>query len=403
MLALGRAFLKLNLMALPKVTIKYLNGLLGVTPESQDGLLAMVLLGASAVSTTFELGKPYKVYGMASLDDLGVTETNNPRLVELVSEFYSEATEGTPLYIIGQSGTMTAFCNKDSGNLVSLVESLKGEVRGVVVASTADDEASSGMSADVQSAIPVANAAAEHCAEVLYAPVFVILEGRAYGKAADLPDMTKQAYSRVAVVVGDTKANSKDSAVGLLAGRIAASPIQRNIGAVLSGALSATEMYLGAELVDASMNDVRTIHDKGYIVPRIHVGRTGYYYSDDVMCCDPTDDYAHLTARRTVDKAARIAYDTLLDYLLAEIEINEDGTMQQPVVKSWQASVESAIDAQMTANGELSAINGSGCKCVIDASQNVLSSGKVDITLKVRPYGYARDIVCRIGFLTTNA
>ena len=162
-------------------------------------------------------------------------------------------------------------------------------------------------------------------------------------------------------------------------------------------------MYLGGELVDKSMNDVRTLNDKGYLVPRIHIGRAGYYFTDDVMCCDPTDDYAHLTARRTVDKAARIAYDTLLDFLLAEIEINEDGTMQEPVVKSWQAAVESAIDGQMTANGELSAVGGSGCRCVIDASQNVLSTSRVDVTLKVRPFGYAREIVCKLGFLTTNA
>ena len=32
-----------------------------------------------------------------------------------------------------------------------------------------------------------------------------------------------------------------------------------------------------------------------------------------------TDDYAHLTARRTVDKAARIAYLTMLQFLLWQI------------------------------------------------------------------------------------
>lgn len=390
-------------MSLPKVTIKYLNGLLGVTPESKDGLLALVLLGASAVGETFKAGTPYLIYGPASLDDLGVTEENNARLVEIVREFYSETSEGTPLYIAGYTGTMTAFCNKDTGNLVSMVEQLKGEVRGVVIAGTGTDAATEGISADVLSAAPVAQAAAEHCADSLYAPIFVVLEGRSYGKASDLPDMTEQKYDRVAVLVGDTKKDSKDAAVGILAGRIAAVPIQRNIGAVLSGSLKVTEMYLGGELVDKSMNDVRTINDKGYLVPRIHVGRTGYYFTDDVMCCDPTDDYAHLTARRTVDKAARIAYDTLLDFLLAEIEINEDGTMQEPVIKSWQATVESAINGQMTASGELSAVGGSGCRCVIDASQNVLSTGRVDVTLKVRPFGYAREIICKLGFLTTNA
>ena len=390
-------------MALPKVTIKYLNGLLGVVPESQDGLLALVLLGASEVKGTFDAGTPYLIYGPSSLEDLGVTEENNGRLVEIVREFYSEAAEGTPLYIAGYTGTMTAFCNKDTGKLVQLVEQLKGEVRGIVLASTATDEATEGIADDVLDAVPVAQLAAEHCADALYAPVFVVLEGKSFESAADLPDMTDSKYNRVAVLIGDTKKDSQNAAVGLLAGRIAAVPIQRNIGAVLGGALKATEMYLGGELIDKSMNDVRTINDKGYLVPRIHVGRAGYYFTDDVLCCDLTDDYAHLTARRTVDKAARIAYDTLLDFLLAEIEINENGTMQEPVIKSWQAAVESAIDGQMTSKGELSAIDGSGCKCIIDASQNVLSTGRVDVTLKVRPFGYAREIVCKLGFLTTNA
>lgn len=390
---------------LPKITIKYLNGLLGVVPESQDGLLALVLLGAAPVSDTFVEGKPYKIYAPSSLDDLGVTQDNNDRLVELVNEFYSEASEGTPLIVVGYSSTntMTAFCNKDTGKFVQLVESLKGEIRGVVIAGTSDTTATQGIADDVLSAIPLAQAAAVHCAVNLYAPVFAILEGRAFANASDLPDMTEQKYDRVAVVLGDSKPDSKDAAVGHLAGRIASVPIQRNIGAVLAGALGLTKMYLGAELVDMSMDAVRTAHDKGYIVPRIHTGRSGYYYSDDVMCCNPTEDYAHLTARRTIDKAARIAYDTLLDFLLSEIEVNEDGTMQQPVVKSWQAAVETALNAQMTANGELSAVDGSGCRCIIDASQNVLATGRVDVTVKVRPYGYAREIEAKLGFLTTNA
>lgn len=395
--------LKPNQM-LPKVSIKYLNGLLGVVPESQDGLMALVLLGASQVASTFTEGKPYLIYGVSSLDDLGITEDNNARMVELVREFYAEAPEGTPLYIVGYSTpTMAAFCDKDSGKIPTLVESLKGAVRGLIIASTSETQAEEGIASDVLSAVPEAQASAEYCADTLYAPIFVLLEGRAFDSAADLPDMTEQGYNRVAVVVGSTKKSSKDAAVGLVAGRIARLPIQRNIGAVQTGELKVTEMYLGDKLVDDSMDAVRTIHDKGYIVPRVHIGRTGYYYADDVMCCDPTDDYAHLTARRTIDKAARIAYDTLLDYLLGEIEVNEDGTMQQPVVKSWQAAVESALDDQMTAKGELSAVDGSGCKCIIEATQNVLKTGKVEVAIKVRPYGYAREIEAKLGFLTNNA
>lgn len=392
-------------MALPKVTIKYLNGLLGVTPESKDGLLALVHLGASAVGTTFKLDNPYLIYGPSSLDALGITDDNNGRIVQLVRQFYTEAEDGTPLYIVGSASgsSMENYCSKDTGKLVSLVEQLKGEIRGVVLTSNLDETPSDGIPQDIYNAISAAQLSAEHCAESLYAPIFVVIEGRCLENADDVIDMSEEEHDRVAVFLGSTSQGDLDTAVGLLAGKIASVPIQRNIGAVLSGPLKTDEMYLGRDLVDKSMDAVRTAHDKGYIVPRIHIGRSGYYFADDIMCCSPTKDYAHLTARRTIDKAARIAYDALLDFLLSEIELNEDGTMQQPVVKSWQAAVESAINGQMTANGELSAIDGSGCRCIIDAAQNVLSTGKVNVTLKVRPFGYAREIDCSLGFLTNNA
>lgn len=389
---------------LPKVSIKYLNGLLGTLPESQDGLLALALIGAAPVDSTFLSGRPYKIYGEASLDALGVTEENNARLVELVRQFYAEASEGTPLYIVGyNTSSMAAFCTKSTGSITRLVEELKGDIRGVVVAVAASDGdyEGEGLYADVINSVPLAQESAEYCAESLYAPIFILLEGAGYQDAAALPDMSKEMHDRVAVVLGDTENTGEHAAVGLVAGRIAAVPIQRNIAAVSVGPLAAQSLYLGGDLVDKVMDDVRTINDKGYIVPRIHVGRSGYFYADDPMCCDPTKDYAHLTARRTVDKAARIAYDTLIDFLLSEIEINEDGTMQTAVVKSWQAAVESAIDTQMA--GELSTVAGSGCKCVIDASQNVLATSQINVVLKVRPYGYAREIVCELGFLTTKA
>lgn len=380
-----------------------MNGQLGAVAESRDGLLALVLLGAASVNGKFETGKPYIIYGPSSLDDLGVTESNNARLVELVREFYTAAPEGTPLYIAGFTGSMTEFCNKDTGSLVKLVEQLKGDIRGIVLAGTVTDEATEGIADDVIDAVPVAQLAAEHCADALYAPVFVILEGRSFESAADLPDMTKSNYNRVAIMVGDTKKDSKGAAVGLLAGRIASAPIQRNIAAVIDGELAVGGLYLGDKLIDESMDAVRTAHDKGYLVPRIHMGRAGYYFADDIMCCAKTDDYAHLTARRTIDKAARIAYDTLIDFLQTEVEVNDDGTLQAPVVKSWQAEVESAIDAQMTASGELSAVGGSGCRCLIDAMQNVRSTGQIVVSLSVRPFGYARDIVCKLGILANNA
>ena len=92
---------------LPRVKINYLNGLLGAAPESQDGLLMMVVIGATAVSSTFALGTPYKIVRPSDLSGLGVTTASNARLVELVDQFYAEAGEGTPLYVLGLASTYT--------------------------------------------------------------------------------------------------------------------------------------------------------------------------------------------------------------------------------------------------------------------------------------------------------
>ena len=92
--------------------------------------------------------------------------------------------------------------------------------------------------------------------------------------------------------------------------------------------------------------------------------------------------------------------------MLDEIAVNTDGTMQTGILKSWQATVEDAIDAQMTAAGELSADTGgggSGAQCYIDPSQNVVATSQIELTLKVRPFGYAREIIVNLGFLMESA
>ena len=390
---------------LPRVKINYLNGLLGTAPDNQDGLLGLVVLGATAVSTTFVLGKQYRLVRPEDLVGLGITATNNARIVELVNQFFAEAEEGTPVYLIGIEATsMTSVLDVESGPMKSILQELRGALRGLIVASASTAAATvvDGLDPDVLTAMPKAQALADWAADSLYAPIFVILEGRHFESADDAPDLKTLAYNRVGVFIGDVVTGSINAAVGTLAGRIAASPVQRNIGRVATGALAPAEMFIGSSSVDQAMSVVDVLYSKGYICPRIYVGLSGYYLVDDPLAVAGTDDYAHLTARRTVDKAARIAYLTMLQFLLDEIEVNTDGTMQTPVLKSWQAAVEDAINAQMSAAGELSVVDGSGCKFFIDPSQNVLSTSKVEGVLKVRPYGYAREIVVNIGFLTNN-
>lgn len=395
---------------LPRVKIQFLNGLLGTVGESADGLLALIC-GASAVANKLALNSIYEVRSMDDLAELGVTEQNNAVLYKQVSEFYDEAGSGVKLilYPVAPATTATFICDYTKtaeGYARDLITRMNGALRGIGVAgvnSNSSVASTNGLDPDVFTALPKAQQLAEWATTELYAPLFFAIEGRAYDASKELKNLSVEEYNRCLVAIGDTVTNSTGAAIGTLLGRIASIPVQRNIGRVKDGSLFPLEMYVGAKKVEESNSVIASIFDKGYIVPRKHVGRSGYFYADDPMACVPTDDYAHLANRRVIDKAYRIAYDTMLNELLDEIDLNEDGTMQHAVIKSWQQTLENAINRQMTANGELSATDGEGCQVYINEKQNVVSTSKIELTLKVRPHGYARYIDVNLGFQVTNA
>lgn len=389
---------------LPRIKIEYLNGQLGTVGESPDGLFALAC-GASAVAGKFELEKAYSVRSMDDVQELGIEAGGNGRLYKHLKEFYDEAEAGTEVVVWGveKTATMSEACDKTTGSLRKLVESQNGRLRGIFLAGDGLSTAAAreGLDPDVFAALPVAQQLAEWSTEELYAPIFVVLEGRGY-TGEDLKDLSELSYNRVCVLVGDTESGSEGACVGLMAGRLSGLPVHRNLGRVKNGALHPVEMWLGTKKVEESGSAIAGVYDKGYICPRKYVGRSGYFFTDDRLACEVTDDYAHLTGRRVVDKAYRIVYDTLLDMLLDELEVNEDGTLQTGVVKSWQQTVENVLNREMTASGELSASDGEGCSCYIDPSQNVLATSKVAVTVKVRPFGYAREVDVKLGFLVTQ-
>lgn len=414
----------MTLMQLPRVKIQFLNGQIGTVGDSPDGLMALVVRLNIHQDSPLKYGTVYELYGMDDLTAMGVTAEDGGYLYKHVKEFYDEAEPGTKfvLYFVDMMDSLSDLCDKNNTNihgLRHLIESTNGKLRGIGIVGTHiskynpeiiygpvgsfDEISVAGIEDEIYEALPNAQQLAEWSTTELYAPFFIVLEGRSYNPDGSLPDLTEERYNRCAIVIGDTDPTSKGAAVGTLLGRIASIPVQRNIGRVKDGSLFPLEMYVGSEKIESGSSTVNRIFEKGYIVPRKHVGRSGYFYADDPMACDPTDDYAHITSRRVIDKAYRIAYDTMLNELLDEIDLNEDGTMQHAVIKSWQQTLENAINRQMTANGELSATDGEGCQVYINEKQNVVSTSKIVLTLKVRPHGYARYIDVNLGFLVTTA
>ncbi|WP_108821052.1 DUF2586 family protein [Dysgonomonas sp. Marseille-P4361] len=396
-------------MGLPNVKIDYGNGALGQAIASADGLLCLIVVGAVAVADKFDLAKTYPLRKAGDLESLGIDSENNPEIYQLVKHFYTEAKEGTKTYIVGYPDTlkMSDVLDYDNPYARNVIESLNGEVRGLFITAKAGENPTitKGLDDDLEAAKLNAETLGDWATETRFAPIFVIIDGLNYnGDPEALEDMRKQNYNRVGVVIGAGAPGSANQAIGLIAGRVAISPVQRNIGRVADGALNVLAMYAGDKAVEVA--DVETLHDKGYITFRTLVGRSGYFISDDPLATQATDDYNQLTRRRVIDKAYRIAYAVLIEKLLDEIPVNADGTMIETTARSFELAVENAIVTNMTANGELSTnpkdTTDRGVKCTIDRTVNVLATNKVSAELRIRPHGYSKYITVLLGFEVTQ-
>lgn len=397
-------------MALPKVIINFENGALGRVVPSPDGVLGVLCTGV-AVSQKFALATPYRISKFSDLEDtLGITTSNNANIVKLFSDFYSIAPEGTEVWLMAFANTvtLTQMVDKDeAANGKALILAANGRLRGLIVARTPDQSytptITHGIDADVETAATKAQALAEWATTSLYAPLFVMIEGRAYsGVASALTHMTEASFDRVGILIGDTVSDSKNACMGVLAGRIAATAVQRNLGRVKDGPVLTSQVYLADKKVEQA--DPAAIHDLGYITFRTFVGRSGYFFADDPLCTLATDDYRSLTARRTIDKAYRIAYNTLVEELLDEVPVNDDGTIAAPRAKAIETKVENAVINSMTVNGELGNNPGdpqdNGVSCYIDHTQNLVSTEQLDVVLRVKPFGYPKTIDVKLGFKT---
>ena len=382
-------------MALPRVKISFENGALGGVAPSEDGVCGLVAY-ATAVSTTFALNTPYLITKLAGLEALGVTSEAtgvNAALYKTVKEFYSEAPDGTKLWVMGvAASTSIANLTDKANNIISpLLRAARGSINILMLklGSAAEPTMSGSIDGAVLTAVTNLQALAEDWTENCYAPFMCLVEALSYnGVAASLPDLTARSDNRVGVVLGDSVSGSAGAAVGLVAGRLAAEPVQRSLARVRSGAIKAEAMYIGTNLAE--------IGDP--------VGKSGYYWSDDHLATEASDDYCAIPRRRVIDKAYRITYKTIVDEVAENVPVNAEGKLAAFHCKGVETSVESAIVNSMTSEGNLGndPDNASdlGVQCYIDPDQNILATSRLEVNLKVKPHGYSKYIDVKLGFKT---
>lgn len=400
---------------LPSVDITITNGANGATNPNTDGVFAVVAW-AAAVSTTFVLEQPYLIRSLQDLTDLGVTDNvDNHRLYKFVSEFYNEAPVGQPLYIFGvaRNSAMAYPFTGSPAPIKALLDYANGDIKGVFTIfhpSSYTGTYVDGLDQNVLTTAGTIQTYLDNYTDSAKAPLFAVMEGFAYqGIPADLPDLTTNAYNRVGIVLGDTESRSgstasKGAALGFLGGRLSAVAVQVNPGRVKDGALNnLNEIYLVDDVL--SLHDIETIHDKGFITFRRHVGKGGIFFTNAPTATDPaTDDYRTLMARRIVDKAYRICYQVLVDELLSDVPTNQDGTIWAQYASEIEGRLRAAVGTNMASIGNLSSTdeNPSGCVVTVDRTHNVVTTGTLPVTVGLFVKGYLDQITVNLGQVPVN-
>ena len=84
--------------------------------------------------------------------------------------------------------------------------------------------------------------------------------------------------------------------------------------------------------------------------------------------------------------------------------MNAEGKLAAYHCKAVETAVESAIVNTMTSEGNLGNdpddANDLGVTCYIDPEQNILATSRLEMSLKVKPYGYGKYIDVKLGFKT---
>ena len=128
-----------------------------------------------------------------------------------------------------------------------------------------------------------------------------------------------------------------------------------------------------------------------------HTGLAGTYNEGAPTSIAVTSDFATIFNNRTTDKAVRGVRTFMLPNISSPLLVNADGSLTEDTAAKFKNDAARALE-QMERDEEISAF-----VVLIDPTQNVLSTSKVVVTIKIVPVGVADQIEINIGFTVALA
>lgn len=384
-------------MAQPKVKFVTQAGGLGRLPEGDDHVsgLFIDLAATPAGWTANTLGKKYLSLEEAEQDGIVETAANFTLASYFIREFFRVA-GSSELYVVNTD---------DAGFTAQGILSLSsGRINQVFWYTEVDY---TGLAAQVSTAKALADGLA-----ALHAPLVIMLSVKDEAAAVNgtvQPDLRALNSQEVAVLIsGDASGKGKEIATslginyvpagGAVLGLLSTALVHENIGwpakfNLVGGAeLLEVQFSDGVNFMDVSAATLETLHDKGYIFLKNHIGLNGTYVQDTFTATAETSDFSTIENNRTIQKAKTLVRNALLPDLLSPLTVNEDGTLSPDTVKYFENKADRPLNTMQNA-GELSQRT-----VYIDPAQNVLSTSVLKINIRLIPRGVARQIEVNIGF-----
>lgn len=193
-----------------------------------------------------------------------------------------------------------------------------------------------------------------------------------------------------------------------LASAIGGSDYLRPAGWVLGARLAAVEPHVDpgrtldgpvSGVVAISRDEFKTqgLDAARFTTLQTRIGQPGFYFSKGTSAAAPTSDYAAIPNARVVDLATAVGRAELALYINDDLGTNANGTISETDARSIEDGVDSAIRQEVVQPGF--AVD---CSVAVNRTINLLSTGQVTCTVRIRPKGYARYITLDIGMQNPN-
>jgi hypothetical protein len=343
----------------PGVTVSPVASVGGLNLNLQDGLCGVVLTGEG--DGILSLLTPIMVLSLADAITKGVTQDDEPEAYKTVKEFYSEAPLGSPFYLMLAAATTSLVDLMDvtnPGGAKLLVDYAQGALRGLGVMRTPSEDYKPDTDEFVDSDAIEAMPNALIFQEAYFAahtPLRIMIGFRvADEESDDLYSPYEEGNNAVMPIIGDTISGGL-VAMGIFLGKFAATTAEINIGRVKDGTLNISNFFIGSLQItppeDGSPYNqgINALIAAGYSTVTTYAQVAWYYISDDPLAtsADQTN-VNNLTDGRIQDKASIVAYQTYIQDLKDNVDVDSGGAALDPVsVKYLEGQILNNIQTNM--------------------------------------------------------